>query len=91
MLKNELSDDSLHVNVKGYAVIALLAEQARKTALKQKMALFASFIDRQFGWRQRNFQGENYLGTRVSTLNRELWARGSASAYPKAVDDRLSS
>ncbi len=37
MLKDELSDDSLHVNVKGYAVMAPLAEQAIKTALKQKI------------------------------------------------------
>ena len=34
MLKRELSDDGLHPNVRGYAVMAPLAEQAIATALK---------------------------------------------------------
>jgi len=33
-LKNELSDDGLHVNAKGYAVMSPLAEQAIRQALK---------------------------------------------------------
>ncbi len=36
MLKEELSDDGLHANAKGYAVMGPLAEQAIKAALKTK-------------------------------------------------------
>ncbi len=36
MLKDELSDDGLHVNAAGYAVMAPLAEQAISAALKKK-------------------------------------------------------
>jgi lysophospholipase L1-like esterase len=32
--KNELSDDGLHVNAKGYAIMSPLAEQAIRLALK---------------------------------------------------------
>jgi lysophospholipase L1-like esterase len=35
-LKNELSEDGLHPNAKGYAVMAPLAEQAIQSALKKK-------------------------------------------------------
>jgi len=36
MLKAELSDDGLHPNAKGYAIMAPLAEQAIQTALKRR-------------------------------------------------------
>jgi lysophospholipase L1-like esterase len=36
MLKSELSDDGLHPNARGYAVMAPLAEQAIQSALKKK-------------------------------------------------------
>jgi acyl-CoA thioesterase-1 len=36
MLKDGLSDDGLHPNAKGYAVMAPLAEQAIAAALKRK-------------------------------------------------------
>jgi lysophospholipase L1-like esterase len=36
MLKKELSDDGLHPNAKGYAVMQPLAEQAISAALKKK-------------------------------------------------------
>ena len=36
MLKDELSDDGLHVNATGYAVMTPLAEQAISAALKKK-------------------------------------------------------
>jgi len=36
MLKAELSEDGLHPNAKGYAIMAPLAEQAIQTALKKR-------------------------------------------------------
>ena len=36
LLKNDLSEDGLHPNAKGYAVMAPLAEQAIQTALKRR-------------------------------------------------------
>jgi lysophospholipase L1-like esterase len=35
-LKDELSDDGLHANAKGYEVMGPLAEQAIKAALKKR-------------------------------------------------------
>ena len=36
MLRDELSDDGLHVNAAGYAIMGPLAEAAIKEALKKK-------------------------------------------------------